>query len=118
MDKKNPATLSWDEFRSLGDPSNVPDEVDDPKKKVLNPAIHQLRIHLDRKQRGGKEVTLIKGFKGTDDELESLGKLLKTKCGVGGATKDGEILLQGNHREKTLKILLDLGYKQTKLAGG
>ena len=73
---------------------------------------------MDRKQRGGKEVTLIRGFNGPQSKLEEVGKYLKTKCGVGGAVKDNEIILQGNHRDKDLISLIDRGYKLTKKEGG
>jgi translation initiation factor 1 len=77
----------------------------------------KLRLHIER-LKGNKEATVIKGFIGISETLETLGKLLKTKCGVGGTAKDGEILIQGNHRDKVLQILLTEGYSQTKKAGG
>lgn len=92
-----------------------------PTRKELStlPAAQQkLRVMTDRKQRGGKEVTLVIGFVGHSADQEELGKLLKNKCGSGGSVKDGEILVQGNHRDKIVKILIELGYTGTKPAGG
>lgn len=78
----------------------------------------KLRVMIDRKQRKGKEVTLITGFVGTEDDLKNLGKLLKSKCGVGGSAKDGEIIIQGNNKQKVLDLLKKEGYSQTKGVGG
>lgn len=77
-----------------------------------------LRVMIDRKKRRGKEVTLVTGYKGNPQTLKELGKLLKTKCGVGGSVKDYEIIIQGNHKAKIIDILLKEGYSQTKGVGG
>lgn len=75
----------------------------------------KLRITLDKRNRGGKVVTLISGFVGTSDDLTVLGKLLKVKCGVGGSAKDGEIIIQGDLRQKVLDILQKEGYTKSRL---
>ncbi len=74
-----------------------------------------LRISLDKRNRKGKSVTLITGFSGSDEDLNILGKLLKTKCGVGGSTKDGDIIIQGDHRNKVLDILQKEGYVKSRI---
>ncbi len=84
---------------------------------TLAPDEQDLRIWLDKKNRGGKTASVVKGFIGSQDDLKDLAKVLKSKCGVGGSAKDGEIIIQGDHRDKILKILIDSGFK-VKKAGG
>lgn len=74
----------------------------------------KLRVSMEKKGRGGKTVTLIRGFIGTEEDLKELGKLLKTKCGVGGSAKDEEIIIQGDFKQRIIDLLKAEGYTQTK----
>lgn len=87
------------------------------EQETLAPGEQTLYVSIDKKQRAGKEVTLVEGFVGSDDDLKELGKMLKSKCGVGGTAKDGEIIVQGNFRDKVMELLLKEGYKVKRKGG-
>lgn len=87
-------------------PQEAPEEIEE-----LAPAQQSLRVVLDKKHRAGKIVTIVEGFKGSEDALEVLGKKLKNHCGSGGSAKDGIIIVQGDHLEKIKKYLASLSYK-------
>lgn len=86
----------------------------DEEVKTLPCEAQKLRVGIERKNRGGKVVTIVKGFVGNDEDLTALARALKTKCGVGGAVKEGEILIQGEWKERVITLLKQMGYSQTK----
>lgn len=93
------------------------DTGDEPQTATLPPAQQDLRIWTDRHHRAGKVATIVRGFVGTDDDLAALAKMLKSKCGTGGSAKDGEIIIQGDCRDRVTDILTASGYR-CKKAGG
>ena len=92
--------------------------IGDEKEESSPRAAMIVRVTRDRKNRGGKEVTLVMGIDLPEDEMKTLGKLLKSKCGVGGAVKDDEIIVQGNHVDKVIELLKKEGFSNTKRTGG
>lgn len=85
-------------------------EQDTVRVATPEPSAQKLTVAIDRRNRGGKQVTLVKGFKGDEEDLSALAKVLKTRCGVGGSAKDGEIIIQGDFREKLVTVLSSMGY--------
>jgi translation initiation factor 1 len=83
-------------------------------EETLPAGKQRLKVRLDTRQRAGKAVTLVEGFSGTKEDLEALGRLLKTHCGTGGSVKDGEIIIQGDQRDKITQWLIAKGYSSTK----
>lgn len=90
------------------------DDTQEAEAETLPRQQQPLRLNMERAGRGGKTVTLVKGFVGSEADLNALCKLLKQKCGVGGAAKEGEIIIQGDHRQRLLEILKKEGYTGTR----
>ena len=84
------------------------------EQETLPKQQQKLRISIEKKNRGGKLATIVKGFIGSENDLKELGKMLKTKCGVGGSAKEGELIIQGEFKQKIIDILIKEGYTQTK----
>jgi len=93
------------------DPDYQYKTAEDAGSTTLSNRQQQLRVRIEKNHRGGKTVTIVAGFVGTQDDLESLAKTLKQKCGTGGSAKDGEILIQGEMKERIVKLLNEMGYK-------
>lgn len=88
---------------------------DEETESTIQKEKQLLRVSLDKRNRKGKAVTLVTGFRGSDEDLQELGKLLKMRCGVGGSAKEGEIIVQGDHRTKVLDILQNEGYAKARI---
>jgi translation initiation factor 1 len=116
-DKRSKKFNSFDGIVFSTNPDQALSAFDDLQVETKTPSKQDLRVQLDKKQRGGKAVTLVTGFIGNEDDLKNLGKLLKTKCGVGGSAKEGEILIQGDFRQKVMDLLINEGYKVKKIGG-
>lgn len=99
------------------DPGFVFNDAEEKNDTALPPAQQDLRVMLDRRNRAGKAVTRVTGYKGNEVQLQELAKFLKSKCGVGGSAKDGEILIQGDFRDKVVLLLQKEGYKVKKSGG-
>ena len=90
------------------------ENIGEEEEETLPKNQQKLHVSMEKKGRGGKTVTLVRGFIGTEDDLKELGKLLKTKCGVGGSAKEGEIIIQGDFKQRIIDLLKAEGYTQTK----
>ena len=118
MSNKKETSLNWDDFVKLGNPDNAPELPNEEEENGISPKSMKLRICLEKKGRGGKPASIIRGWEGNEEDLKALGKEIKSKCGVGGSVKDNEIIIQGTNRDKIMEILKKKGYSQTKMAGG
>ena len=120
MSKKNKQqVLSWDAFQSLGNPENAPDLPKEESSSDFSTKDKQrVRVLLEKKRLGGKSVTLIKGLDESEAYISELGKRLKKICGVGGSAKNGEVIVQGDHRDKVIQYLIEQGYTDCKKSGG
>jgi len=116
MSKKN--KINTDGLVYSTDPNFRVENEENNSQPTLPPAQQKLRVKIETKHRAGKVVTLVEGFIGTDADREELGKKLKNYCGTGGSVKDGEVLVQGDQRDKVMQFLLKNGYVNSKKSGG
>lgn len=108
----------WKERLGMVYSTNSDFKYETPEDEVIETVVaskQRLRVALDKRNRGGKKVTIVADFVGNENDLIALGKTLKTKCGVGGSVKEGEIIIQGDFRDKIVDILTSLGYKARKI---
>ncbi len=111
-------------FKDLGglvystDPNTKLNYEEETEPETTEASKQKLRVWIETKHRGGKAVTVVQGYMGKPEDLEIMGKQLKQACGTGGSVKDGEILIQGDHRDKVVQLLMKEGFTQTKKAGG
>ncbi len=118
MSKKQSNNLSWDDFQKLGNPENAPQESKETTMKLDHFISNStIRVHLEKKGRGGKAVSIIRGLKMTNTNMKQLEKSLKSHCGVGGSQKNNEIIIQGDQRDKIIAYLTKLGARDIKKAG-
>jgi translation initiation factor 1 len=113
-------TLNWEQFAALGNPENsesIENEQENDEAFEISPNKQRIRIFLDRKKRKGKGVTIIDGLMATEDYLEDITREFKKKCGVGGAVKEGQIIIQGDHRNKLKDLMIEKGFRDTKVSG-
>lgn len=118
MGKKKSINLNWGDFQKLGNPENAPEEPKEAPKKVDHfIAKSTIRVHLEKKGRGGKPTSIIRGLQMTNALMKDLERKLKSHCGVGGTQKNGEIIIQGDQRDKIIAYLKSLGAKDIKKSG-
>ncbi|NNK89176.1 MAG: translation initiation factor [Saprospiraceae bacterium] len=111
-------TLNWDDFQKMGNPENAPEEPKDNKVESNSfLSRSKIRVHLEKKGRGGKSVSIVRGIEMTNTLMKDIERGLKSYCGVGGTQKNGEIILQGDHRDKIITYLKSKGAKDIKKAG-
>lgn len=114
-------SISWEDLQAMGDPAKAPTpppEVPKNDKKMSKSKSDPVRVYIERKGRGGKTVTLIKGLSLAAPQLDELCKKLKAKCGVGGKREGREIMIQGDQRKKVIDTMIKEGYTDVKNAGG
>ncbi len=118
MDQKKHKNTFQDLNLAFSTNPNAREEMEDIKEVSSQSFQQRIRVQLDTKHRAGKAVSRIMGLEETQNKLEELCKFFKQKCGVGGAVKEGEILIQGDHVNKIIQMLIEKGYKNTKRTGG